>query len=97
MLLEEVLQILENAGGIFDILEYSFVPTLQFVLPAFYKLQNFWCNLSASDTAAGCILKRNLVSALDTKMWEDITALHVATSYLDPSLKGFSFVRDEEE
>ena len=30
-------------------------------------------------------------------MWEDITALHVGASYLDPSLKGFSFVRDTEE
>jgi len=30
-------------------------------------------------------------------MCEDITALHVAASYLDPSLKGFSFVRDTEE
>ena len=97
LLLEEVLQILEKTEDIFDILEYSFVSTLQFVLPSFYKLQNFWCNLSVSDTAAGRILKRNLVSALDTKFWEDITALHVATSYLDPSLKGFSFVRDAEE
>ena len=42
-------------------------------------------------------MKRNLVSGLDTKMWEDIIALHVAASYLDPSLKGFSFVRDAEE
>ena len=74
-----MLQILEKAE---DILEYSFVSTLQFVLPSFYKLGNFWYDLSASDTAAGRILKRNLVSALDTKLWEDITILHVATSYL---------------
>ena len=96
-LLNEVLQILEKAEDIFDILEYSFVSTLQFVLPAFYKLQNFWCNLSALDSAAGRILKRNLVSALDTKLWDDITALHVAATYLDPSLKTFSFVRDTKE
>jgi len=38
--------------------------------------------LSASDSAAGRILKRNLVSGLDTKMWKDITALHVAASYI---------------
>ena len=96
VLLEEVLQILEKAEDIFDILEYSFVSTLQLVLPAFYKLRNFWCTLSASDSAAGRILKRNLVSGLDTKMWEDITALHVAASYLDAFLKGFSFPRDTE-
>jgi len=54
-------------------------------------------NLSALDTAAGCILKRNLVSALDTKMWDNINALHVVASYLDPSFKGFSFARDAKE
>ena len=30
-------------------------------------------------------------------MWEDITALHIAASYLDPSLKGFSFAKDTGE
>ena len=93
------MNILEKAEEIkfFDILEYSFVPSLQFVLPAFYKLRNFWSELSATDTAAGRVLKRNLVMALDSKMWEDISALHVAASYLDPSLKGFSFVKDTGE
>ena len=96
-LLEEVLNILEKAEEIFVILEYSFVPSLQFDLPAFYKLQKFWSQLSATDTAAGRVLKRNLVMALDSKMWEDISALHVAASYLDPSLKGFLFVKDTGE
>ena len=53
--------------------------------------------MSAADTAAGRVLKRNLVTALDSKMWEDITALHIAASYLDPSLKGFLFVKDTGE
>ena len=30
-------------------------------------------------------------------MWMDITALHVAASYLDPSLKSFPFVKDGKE
>ena len=38
LLLEEVLHILEKAEEAFDVLEYSFVPSLQFVLPAFYEL-----------------------------------------------------------
>jgi len=97
ILLDEVLHILEKAEEIFDILEYSFVSSLQFVLPSFYKLRNFWSDMSASDTAAGRVLKRNLVIALDTKMWDDITALHVAASYLGPSLKGLSFVKDTNE
>jgi len=57
LLFEEVLQILEKAADIFDILEYSCTPPppLQFVSPVFYKLQNLWCNLSALDTEAGQI------------------------------------------
>ena len=53
--------------------------------------------MSTAYTAAGHVLKRNLVTALDSKMWEDITALHLAASYLDPSLKGLSFIKDTGE
>ena len=91
------MHILEKANEIFDILEYSFVPSPQSVLPAFYKLGNFWSDLSVTDTAAGHVLKRNLVTALDSEMWEDFIALHVAASYLDTSRKGFSFVKDTGE
>jgi len=30
-------------------------------------------------------------------MWDGINALHVPDSYLDPSLKGFTFLRDAKE
>jgi len=50
-------------------------------------LHNYWSELPTTDGAAGNILKSNLVTALYEKMqWMDITALHVAVSYLDPSL-----------
>ena len=39
----------------------------------------------------------NGLSYVDSKMWEDITGLHIAASYLDPSLKGFSFVKDTDQ
>jgi len=65
------------------------------------SLYNLFCqhticfaDLSTNDSVAGRILKRNLVTAL---MWMDITALHVAASYLDPSLKSFSFVKDGKQ
>ena len=73
------------------------ISTLQSVLLAYYELRNCWSELLITDSATGCILKRNLVSALDGKMWVDITALHVAASSLDPSLKSFSFVKDATE
>ena len=97
VLVEEVLQILGKGEEMFDMLEYSYISTLQSVLPAYYKLRNCWSEQLTTDSAAGRILKRNLVSALDGKMWVDINALHVAASYLDPSLKSFSFVKGTRE
>ena len=67
-LLEEVLEILKKAESTFGILEFSFIPTLHLVLPSFYLLCNFWSETKAIYTAAGHILKRNLVKALDDKM-----------------------------
>ena len=96
-LLEEVLGILKKAESTFDILEFSFIPTLHLVLPSYYQLRNFWSETKATDTAAGRILKRCLVKALDDKTWEDIVALHVAATWLDPTLKSFSFIGNNEE
>ena len=62
-------------------------------------LHNFWSETKATDTAAGRILKRNLVKILDDKIWKDIVALHVVETWLDPTLiqKSFSFVSNSEE
>lgn len=93
-ILEEVLSILQKAEEIFDFLEYSYICTLQFVLPSFYKLRAFWSAKSTTDSVAGRVLKRHLISCLDEKLWPDISALHVTASWLDPTLKSFSFVKD---
>ena len=68
VLVEEVLQILEKAEAMFDILEYSYIPTLQSV-----KLRNRWSEVLTTDSAAGRTLKRKLVLTLDRIMWVDIT------------------------
>ena len=80
----------------FVILEYSYISTLQSVLSACYKLCNCWSEVLTTDSAAGCILRRNLISTWDRKMQIDVTALHVAASYLDPSLKT-SFLNNTRE
>ena len=95
--LEEVLGTLKKAKSIFDILEFFYIPTLHLALPLYYQLRNFWSETKATGTAAGHILKRHLVKALDDKMWEDIVALHVAETWLDPTLKSFSFISHNEE
>ena len=76
-----MLEILQKAEAMFDILEYSYIVTLQSVLPAYHMLHNYWSQLSTTDSAAGHILNRKLVAALDNKMWADITSIHVAASY----------------
>ena len=96
-MLEEVLEILKKAKSIFNILEFSYVQTLHLALPLYYQLRNFWSETKATGIAAGRILKRHLVKALDDKMWEDIVALHVAATWLDPTLKSFSFISHNEE
>ena len=35
--------------------------------------------------------------SLDDKMWKDVVALHVTATWLDPTLKSFSFVSNSEE
>ena len=63
--LEEVLEILKKAKSIFNILEFSYIQTLHLALPLYYQLRNFWSETKATGTAAGRILKRHLVKALD--------------------------------
>ena len=77
-----MLGILKKAESTFDILEFSFIPTLHLVLPSFYHLRNFWSETKATDTAAGHILKRDLVMALDDKMWKDICYSNLDTEVI---------------
>ena len=71
-------------------LKFSFIPTLHLVLPSFYQLCNFWSETNAKDIAAGCILKRTLVTALNDKLWKDVVALHGTATWRNPTLKSFS-------
>ena len=55
-LLGEILQILIRAEDIFDILEYSHVSTMQFVLPSFYTLRTFWSEAKPAYSVASCCI-----------------------------------------
>ena len=94
VLLEGVLEILQKAEAMFDILALLLCNLFCMHTTCFVITGQ---ELPSTDSATGRILKRNLVTALDEKMWMDITALHVAASYLDPSWKSFSFVKDGKE
>ena len=58
VILEEVLKILQKAETMFDILEYSYIVTLQSVLPAYYLLRNYRSEL---PTTASILLASQLL------------------------------------
>lgn len=96
-LLEEIRLLLSTVHSVFDLLEYSARPSIQSVLPAYYLLKNMWSTVDATDSAPLRIAKKDLAKQLDEKLWSSITAVHVASTWLDPSLKHFAFVRANSE
>jgi F0F1-type ATP synthase alpha subunit len=88
-LLEKVYEVLSIGEHVFDMLEQAKVPTLQSVVPSFYLLRNTWEQHTAGEDRRIKILKKELVSQLDAKVWTSITAVHMAATYLDPTFKQF--------
>ena len=94
-LLEEVLEILKKKLKVF--LTYWSSLIYQHCILCYLYITSCVSEKKATGIAAGRILKRHLVKALDDKMWEDIVALHVAATWLDPTLKSLSFISHNEE
>lgn len=90
-LLKAVYEVLAIAEEVFDTLEFSSVPTLQYVLPSYYLLRGMWTETKPTDLAEVRRLKKELVDALDAKMWTSIVQLHFAATFLDPTLREFKF------
>ena len=89
-LLNDVVEFLSVFPAIFDILEYVDVPTLQNALPVFYTLYQAW-QPDSNDADNLSLLKREFIEVLQVKYWPSLTMLHFAATFLDPSLKHFSF------
>lgn len=96
-LLEEVKNLLSIAQSVFNLLEFASSPALQSVLPAFFLLRNTWSAVAPTDSATIRILRKNLVKELDAKWWPSISAIHVAATWLDPTLKHLLFVEKEDQ
>lgn len=84
-------------NGIFDLLEFANRPTLQNVCPSFFLLRNLWAKGDTQDTTVTINLKKEFVTSLDEKVWTSITSIHLAVTFLDPTLKGFAFVKNAKE
>lgn len=89
-LLKAVYEVLQVAEPTFDVLEFSSIPTISYVVPSYYLLRTKWSENTA-DRPEVRKLKKELVEALDAKLWSSIVQLHFAATYLDPTLKEFMF------
>ena len=86
-LLRKIHAVLQTGVKVFDTLEQSKHPTIQNVVPAFYLARNAWSQKNATDDRRVRSLKKELMLQLDDKVWSAITAVHLAATYLDPTLR----------
>lgn len=84
---------LEIFPPLFDILEYANIPTLQNSLPVYHTLYEAW-QPKSSDAESVALMKREFLKALTDKNWASLNMLHFVATFLDPTLRGFLFVRN---
>lgn len=92
-LLTEVVSFLSIFPSLFDILEYAKTATLQNCLPVYYTMYEAW-QCDSSDSEALALMKREFLAAVTDKYWDSLCMLHFVATFLDPSLRGFLFVRN---
>ena len=73
ILLKAVYEVLSIAEHVFDTLEFNSSPTLWNVVPSYYLLRGFWSETNVSDLPEVRKLTKELVQALDGKVWISIT------------------------
>ncbi|CAF1199474.1 unnamed protein product [Didymodactylos carnosus] len=95
-LLDDIVKLMENFVAIFDILEFSFKPTLQNVVPAYYSMCSYVEIDPVNDRPVIRALKLEIQKTLDSKYWPSITRMHCVATFLDPSLKYLLFVEEKK-
>lgn len=93
-LLKDVVSFMSIFPSLFDILEYANIPTLQNSLPVYYTLHEAWQPHHLDSEAIG-LMKKEFLAALTDKYWSSLTMLHFVATYLDPTLRGFVFVKKQ--
>ncbi|CAF2083912.1 unnamed protein product [Rotaria magnacalcarata] len=98
VLLVDIVNLMAQFTLIFDHLEFSKCPTIQNVVPSYYKMASY-CTLEKNSQQKQIIntLKSEILNALDDKYWSSITTLHWIATYLDPTFKSLSFVNDKKD
>lgn len=92
-LLNEVVSFLDVFPSLFDISEYANLPNLQNSLPVYYMLHEAW-QPQPLDTLSVALMKKEFLAALTNKYWGSLNMLHFVATFLDPTLRRFTFVRN---
>ncbi|CAF4485935.1 unnamed protein product [Rotaria sp. Silwood2] len=98
VLLLNIVDLMEQFSLIFDYLEFSNCPTLQNVVPSYYKMVSY-CQIKVNTQEKQIIntLKSEILKALGDKYWSSITLLHWIATFLEPTFKSLTFVHDKKD
>lgn len=92
-LLDQVVNLFGQLVCLFDWLEGSYEPTVQNVLPTYYRVKDI-AQPDANDLPSIVRLKQLLLSHLEAKYLPDLDDIHFLATELDPSFKTLDFVLD---
>ena len=93
VLLNAIVQLMRPFSMVFDKLEMANQPTLQNVVPSYYRMVNDVLP-NPNDAEIISELKKEIRVCLDEKYLSSILQIHWVATYLDPSFKSFVFVPD---
>ena len=95
LLLSEISEFMGKFSLIFDNLEFSNRPTLQNVIPSYYRMIEYCIMNDKRKNSIINSLKSQIAGELDAKYWTSTTQLHWIATYLDPTFKDLLFVPDQ--
>ena len=90
---EQIRDVTEVFNGVFENLQYNTRPTINLVIPSYYKLSAMATH-EDQDSLEIATLKQNIHSLLDEKLYSSITQFHWIATIFYPGFKSLSFLPD---
>ena len=88
---EQIRDVTEVFNCVFENLQYNTRPTINLVIPSYYKLSAMATHEDL-DSLEIATLKQNIHSLLDKKLYSSITQFHWIATIFDPGFKSLSFL-----
>ena len=90
---EQIRDVTKVFNGVFENLQYNTRPTINLVIPSYYKLSAMATH-EDQDSLEIATLKQNIHSLLDERLYSSITQFHWIATIFDPGFKSLSFLPD---